>query len=130
MTVEYLGELRCEAIHLRSGNTLITDAPPDNKGRGEAFSPTDLLCTSLAVCMMTIMGITAREKEIPLEKMHVGIEKVMASDPRRVAAIRLAFDIRADTFDEKQLAMLKNAAITCPVAKSIHPDIHIELHWK
>jgi len=130
MTVEYLGELRCEATHLRSGNTLITDAPPDNKGRGEAFSPTDLLCTSLAACMMTIIGITAREKEIPLEKMHVAIEKVMASDPRRVAAIRLAFDIHVDTFTEKQLAMLKNAAITCPVAKSIHPDIQIEIHWK
>jgi putative redox protein len=130
MTVEYLGELRCEATHLRSGNTLITDAPPDNKGRGEAFSPTDLLCTSLAACMMTIMGITAREKEIPLEKMHVAIEKVMAYDPRRVAAIRLAFDIHADTFTEKQMAMLKNAAMTCPVAKSIHPDIQIELNWK
>jgi putative redox protein len=130
MTVEYLGELRCEATHLRSGNTLITDAPPDNKGRGEAFSPTDLLCTSLAACMMTIMGITAREKEIPLEKMHVAIEKVMASDPRRVTAIRLAFDIQADTYSDKQLAILKNAAMTCPVAKSIHPDIHIELHWK
>ena len=130
MTVEYLGELRCEATHLRSGNTLITDAPPDNKGRGEAFSPTDLLCTSLAACMMTIIGITAREKEIPLEKMHVAIEKVMASDPRRVAAIRLAFDIHVDTFTDKQLAMLKNAAITCPVAKSIHPDIQIEIHWK
>jgi uncharacterized OsmC-like protein len=80
--------------------------------------------------MMTIMGITARGKEIPLEKIQVGIEKVMASDPRRVATIRLAFDIQADTFDEKQLVMLKNAAMTCPVAKSIHPDIHIELHWK
>lgn len=123
MKVTYQGELRNSAIHLRSGNTLTTDAPVDNKGRGEAFSPTDLLCTSLATCMMTIIGISAAAKEIKLGKVEASIEKVMASDPRRVSEIHIMLEIQNMNYTDREKSILENAALTCPVAKSLHPDI-------
>ncbi|MFN8775459.1 MAG: OsmC family protein [Flavobacteriales bacterium] len=129
MTVTYLGGLRCEGTHIRSGNRLTTDAPTDNQGRGEAFSPTDLMCTSLATCMLTLIGITAREKDIPLDEVKVDIEKIMGSSPRRVTGVRLAFAMNVSAWDEKQYTMIRHAAETCPVARSIHPDIKVELHW-
>ena len=130
MEVVYLGELRNQATHLASSNTLITDAPLDNQGRGEAFSPTDLLCTSLATCMMTIMGIAARERDINLKDSTVRITKVMAAKPRRVSEIRLHFTLVSSDLNDHQLQVLKQAAHTCPVALSIHPDIHLEVTFE
>lgn len=123
MTVIYQGQLRNHATHLKSGNTLITDAPMDNHGKGEAFSPTDLLCTSLATCMLTLMGITSQSKGFQLGEVHAEIEKVMASDPRRVSEIHIRFAFESKRFNEKEKAILENAAKACPVAHSIHPSI-------
>lgn len=123
MNVKYLGELRCEATHLRSGNKLITDAPPDNHGKGEAFSPTDLLCTSLACCMTALLGIVANEKGILLGNIDADIEKIMAPDPRRVVKINIDLRIEDKNFSDREKAILEHTALTCPVAKSLHPDI-------
>jgi len=123
MKVVYAGDLRCEATHLRSGNKLTTDAPPDNNGKGEAFSPSDLLCTSLASCMITLMGITAAKKEIPFENAEANIEKVMASEPRRVSQIIIDLRIKDMGYGEREKKLLQAAAHACPVAHSIHPDI-------
>jgi uncharacterized OsmC-like protein len=127
--VNYNGELRCSAIHLKSGNTIISDAPIDNKGKGEAFSPTDLLCTSLGMCMMTIMGITANEKDIPFEDARVEVTKIMGTEPRRVSEIHLMFHVNGQDWTEREWSIMKNAADTCPVAKSIHPDILLKVEW-
>ncbi|MFN6378142.1 MAG: OsmC family protein [Flavobacteriales bacterium] len=129
MTLKYLGELRCEAQHLKSGNIVITDAPTDNNGKGEAFSPTDLMCTSLCACMMTLMGITANAKDIAIGHVTAGIEKIMASEPRRVSGINIRFDFEEKTFSNREKEILKNAAMTCPVAKSIHPDIQVNAEF-
>ncbi len=130
MKVVYQGSLRNEATHLKSGNTLRTDAPPDNKGKGEAFSPTDLLCTSLATCMITLMGIAADSKGIILGNVEAEIEKVMAADPRRVSHIIIALKIEGMNYTEREKAILENAAKTCPVAKSLHPDIVQEVTFQ
>jgi putative redox protein len=127
MEVKYLGSLRCEGKHLKSGNTLITDAPTDNKGRGEAFSPTDLLCTSLAACMITIMGITANEKGYDIEVIEASIEKIMGTEPRRVVGINILMNVKGTNLDEKAQTVLNNAAHTCPVAKSLNSEIKQEL---
>jgi uncharacterized OsmC-like protein len=127
MTITYQGELRNRAVHIKSGNTLITDAPTDNHGKGEAFSPTDLLCTSLASCMITLMGITANSKEIQLGKVEATIEKVMYSEPRRVGEIHIHIIVENKEYSDREKAILENAALTCPVAKSIHPDIKQEI---
>ena len=129
MEVEYVGELRCSAQHLASGNTIITDAPKDNHGKGEAFSPTDLLCTSLATCMMTIMGIAAKERNIFMEDSSVRITKVMAANPRRVHEIQLQFVLVSDEIGERELEILKHAAHTCPVALSIHPEVQVRTQF-
>jgi putative redox protein len=123
MKVRYEGDLRCSAVHLKSGKTLTTDAPPDNNGKGEAFSPTDLLCTSLAVCMITLMGIAATKKDLVLGEIEADIEKVMANDPRRVSEIYIHFRMERKDLDEKERMLLERVAHTCPVARSIHPDI-------
>lgn len=130
MNVQYCGNLRCTATHLKSGNQLVTDAPTDNNGKGEAFSPTDLLCTSLATCMITLMGITANSKEIKLGEINADIEKIMGSDPRRVAGINIQFKIQNLDFSDREKEILKNAAMTCPVAKSIHPDIELGIDFQ
>jgi len=123
MTLQYLGSLRCEGTHLRSGKTVITDAPPDNNGKGEAFSPTDLVCTSLAACMVTIMAITAEKKDIRLGHIKAHIEKIMANDPRRVIGIHINMEIEETGISDKEKEMVQHAARTCPVARSLHPDI-------
>lgn len=128
MEVKYLGALRCEGKHLKSGNTVITDAPTDNKGRGEAFSPTDLLCTSLAACMITIMGITANEKGYDVTAIEASVEKLMGTEPRRVVGINITMKVEGKALDEKAQAILTNAAHTCPVAKSLHPDLTQKLN--
>lgn len=119
----YLGELRTEAIHVKSSNKLITDAPPDNNGKGEAFSPTDLICAALCSCMMTIMGIQAKKNNISLEGLEAEVTKTMASQPRKIARILIEFRLQHTNATGEQLSILKEAALTCPVALSLNPDI-------
>lgn len=128
--IKYLGELRTEAVHLQSGEKIITDAPVDNKGKGEAFSPTDLLATSLGNCMLTIMGIAAREHGLNIEGTACSVTKIMAADPRRVAEIHIDFDFPANNFSEKERKILEKAANTCPVIYSLHPDIKKVVRFK
>lgn len=130
MKVQYNGDLRCTATHIKSGNQVITDAPTDNNGKGEAFSPTDLLCTSLSTCMMTLMGIAANSKKIHLGQIDADIEKIMGSDPRRVSGINIQFRIQSLGYTDREKDILKNAALTCPVAKSIHPDIALGIDFQ
>lgn len=126
MHVEYLGELRCHAKHGPSGVEIHTDAPVDNHGRGESFSPTDMVATALASCELTIMGIKARANDWPLEGTKVRVEKHMSADaPRRIARLVLDFSLPAALSDE-QLKVLERAAMACPVKNSLHPDIVIE----
>lgn len=119
----YKGNLRTEAVHVRSGQTIITDAPIDNNGKGEAFSPTDLLATSLGNCMLTIMGIVAGRNNINIEGARVEITKVMAENPRRVAEIIVEFTMPPNNYSEKEKQLLENAARTCPVAKSLSQEL-------
>jgi putative redox protein len=121
--VNYLGELRTKGLHIASNDTFITDAPLDNNGRGEAFSPTDLMSASLVSCMMTIMGITAEKHSIEFNSAEAEIEKIMASDPRRVSEIRIKMHVSGGPFDQREKAILENAAKTCPVARSLHPEL-------
>lgn len=120
----YLGELRTEATHVFSGNKTITDAPLDNKGKAESFSPTDLLSASLGSCMVTIMGIAAREHGIDIDGTTCSITKIMASEPRRVSEIEIVLNFPKGDYTEKEKTILERAALTCPVAKSLHPDLH------
>jgi len=121
--VIYKGELRTTAIHLKSGQQIITDAPTDNSGKGEAFSPTDLLATSLGCCMLTVMGIVAKRHNINIDGTKAEILKVMADNPRRVAEIHLDIHFPKNNFSDKDKSLLEHAAHTCPVGKSLHPDI-------
>jgi putative redox protein len=123
ITTLYAGDLRTQATHLASGNTLITDAPVDNNGRGEAFSPTDLVCAALGSCMLTIMGIKVRHHELDLTGTRIEITKIMAANPRRIAEVILQFTLPPNNFSEEDRALLEQAARTCPVALSLHPDI-------
>ena len=120
---KYLGQLRTEAIHIASGNTLLTDAPTDNNGRGEAFSPTDLVAAALGSCMLTIMGIVANRHKLKIEETQIEIIKIMASDPRRITEIILTFTMPDNGFTEIDRSLLENAACTCQLALSLHPDI-------
>jgi uncharacterized OsmC-like protein len=129
----YKGALRTEAKHLQSNTIIETDAPTDNQGKGERFSPTDLMATSLGSCMLTIMGIKARDMNVSLDGTEVSIFKKMKADPRRVGGIDVKFNFPAGLdLDEKAKTVLERAAITCPVAKSIHPDIevNVDFGWK
>lgn len=130
--VIYQGNLRTEATHLRSGTRIETDAPTDNNGKGERFSPTDLVATALASCMLTIMGIAARTHEINIEGTDCQIEKIMASNPRRINIIRIEMTIRgANNYSDKEKQIMEKAALTCPVYQSLHPDLKKEVtfHW-
>jgi uncharacterized OsmC-like protein len=128
--VKYTGNKNTQAIHVRSNSVIETDAPPDNNGKGEKFSPTDLLATSLASCMITIMSILAERENIPLE-VSAEVTKIMADNPRRVGEIHVKLSIKDFNYTDKQKKMLENAAYTCPVAKSLHPDIQqkISIIW-
>ncbi len=118
----YLGGLRTEATHVQSGTKIITDAPVDNHGKGEAFSPTDLLSSSLASCMMTLMGIAGNTHNINIDNTTCSVTKIMAADPRRVAEIVINFKF-PKTYEEKEQKILERAALTCPVYLSVHPDL-------
>lgn len=124
---QYLGNLRTEGLHIPSGNKIITDAPVDNMGKGEAFSPTDLISFSLSACMMTIMGQVANRENIAMEGLTTDITKIMSASPRKVSEIHVNFNWPRLELTDKQKTMLINAAKTCPVALSIHPDIKLEV---
>ncbi len=121
--VEYLGELRTECTHLRSGQRFVTDAPVDNQGKGEAFSPTDLSATSLAACMLTTMGISARNHGIDMAGASADVNKVMASDPRRIARVEVTVRMPKKEYSETQKKILEGAARTCPVALSLAAEL-------
>ena len=132
-TVVYSGNLRTAATHLQSGNMIETDAPVDNQGKGERFSPTDLVATALGSCMMTIMGIKARDLNIDLADTQIEITKKMSADPRRISGIDLTFHFPEKlSITEKDKTILERAAHTCPVIYSIHPDIKVEvvMNWE
>lgn len=125
----YEGGLHCSAIHMPSGNTLVTDAPLDNNGRGEAFSPTDLVATALGACMATVIGIVAKRKELAVEGMAINVRKFMSDDqPRRIKRVELdlLLPLPASHPDRK---LLESTARGCPVHHSIHPDIEVVMNW-
>jgi uncharacterized OsmC-like protein len=123
----YQGELRTEATHIASGLKIITDAPIDNNGKGEAFSPTDLVAGALASCLMTIMGIEANKMGISLHGLSTDTQKLMSPPPRRIAKLRISVQWSNPTASAEQLELLKQKALTCPVALSLHPDITQEI---
>ncbi len=129
-TVQYEGSLRTVCKHLRSGTAIETDAPIDNNGKGERFSPSDLVATALGSCMLTIMGMRAEEMKVDLQNVRIEIEKIMQSGPRRVGAINLTFHF-PDTarLTTRQQTILQKAADTCPVRYSIHPDIVVSTRY-
>lgn len=119
----YQGDLTTKCTHLQSGDSIVTDAPTDNQGKGAAFSPTDLLSTSLASCMLTTMGIKAAMRGIPFGQAEAEMLKVMASDPRRVSEIKIAIKMPTEPYSEEDKAFLEDTARNCPVAKSLNPGI-------
>ncbi len=129
--VEYLGDLRTQATHLQSGTVIVTDAPLDNQGRGEAFSPTDLCATSLASCMMTLMGISARSRELDITGARAEVTKIMAANPRRIARVEIRMFMPNREFSERDRQLLETAARTCPVALSLGEGVEqaIEFEW-
>ncbi len=130
--VTYLGELRTSAVHLASGNEIITDAPTDNHGKGEAFSPTDLVATALGSCMLTVMGIKARDLNVDLANATISITKIMGTDPRRIVEIKALIELNGKGIGEKERTILERTARTCPVLESLHPDLMktIAFDWK
>ena len=130
--ITYEGNLRTVATHLQSGTVIETDAPTDNQGKGERFSPTDLVATALGNCMLTIMGIKARDMNVELDGTKIDITKIMVTDPRRIGEIKAVFKFPEDlNVDEKQKQILERAALTCPVFETLHPDLKksIEFNW-
>lgn len=131
-TIQYEGELHTTAVHLRSGEAIVTDAPVDNMGRGAAFSPTDLLATSLACCALTTMGIVANKNGINVDGASAEITKHMASDPRRVDKIDLLIKMPSDkSYTPEQKSLMEHTAFNCPVAKSLHTDLvqNVVFQW-
>ncbi len=129
MHVEYLGNLRTQATHADSGAKLLSDAPKDNQGEGQSFSPTDLLATSLASCMLTIMGIKARVLNVDLKGVQVVVEKIMQASPRKVSEIKVTLKLAGLKLDPSQLAALQEAAMTCPVFLSLDPAMKKTVSW-
>lgn len=128
-SIIYTGNLRCRAEHIQSKTRIETDAPTDNHGKGERFSPTDMLCVSLATCMLTTMGIKAADMKVDITNATAEVTKHMASDPRRVAKIEVEVSLPANG-DEKERLILEKTGNNCPVAKSVHPDIELVLNYK
>ncbi len=124
----YIGNLRCSVEHIQSGTSIESDAPIDNKGKGEKFSPTDLLCVSLGTCMLTTMAIKAADLDVELKGSKAAITKHMLSDPRRVGKIEVSVTL-PETGTEKDRKILEKAGDNCPVMKSIHPDINVEINY-
>jgi len=129
--VTYLGDLRTSSIHLQSGSEILTDAPTDNNGKGEAFSPTDTVANGLASCMFTVMGIKARDLGVDFSGSTAEVTKVMAAEHRRISEIHITFQMNL-VADDKTKTILERTAMTCPVFYSLHPDIKKEIifNWK
>lgn len=129
ITVTYQGGLRCEARHGPSGRVLQTDAPVDNQGKGESFSPTDLVATGLGACMLTIMGIVAQRHGIALEGATARVEKHMSAEPpRRISRLPVVITVPG-ALDERQRKLLENAAETCPVHKTLGANVELAITW-
>ena len=129
--ITYVGDLRTVCIHLQSGTQILTDAPTDNHGEGEAFSPTDLVATALGSCMVSIMGIKSKDLNVDLKDSTVSITKIMQAEPRKIAKIEVILNMAIET-SEKNKTILERAAMTCPVLLSLHPDIEkdVVFNWK
>jgi uncharacterized OsmC-like protein len=129
-TVTYESNLRTTCLHLQSGSVFETDAPTDNKGKGERFSPTDLIATGLGACLITTMGIKAESMNIQLDGAKVEVTKVMVSDPRRIGKIIVHATLPALNLDEKTIEILERVGRTCPVERSLHPDMELDISFK
>lgn len=129
--ITYQGQLRTDAVHLKSSTQIITDAPTDNQGKGEAFSPTDLVATALGSCMLTIIGIKAQDTEMEVEGISAEITKIMSSNPRKISEIIVEFNFNGIAYSEKEKQIIERAARTCPVALSLDKEIKqtISFNW-
>jgi len=122
-TLKYLGDLRVNARHERSGTEIITDAPVDNEGKGESFSPTDLLATSLGACMISILGIIAKHNNINIDGLNAKVKKIMKSDPRKVEEIIVELNFPPNNYSEKEKVIFERSVNSCPVLLSLHEDV-------
>lgn len=129
INASYLGSLRTKSTHIQSGNEIITDAPLDNNGKGEAFSPTDLLATAYVNCMITIIGIYCDQRDIVFNKCTAEVEKHMTDTPRRIGQLDINLYFKENNWDDKQKKRIESAAINCPVAKSVSNDIKININF-
>ena len=125
----YLGELRVSSTHIESDTEIITDAPVDNNGKGESFSPTDLVATALGTCMITVMGIHAEKNGILMPNVYSRINKIMTSNPRKISKLKIEIIFEGNKLSEKEKQGLKKVALNCPVEKSLHPDIQQEIEF-
>ena len=121
-TVNYIGNLRTDCVHQKSNTTIYTDAPTDNKGKGEKFSPTDLVATAFAACMITVMGIKAAENDISFQAVSADVQKIMKSNPRKIGELIIKISI-GEQWSSKEKTLMERTALDCPVAKSLHPDL-------
>lgn len=131
-SVLYTGDLRTQATHLRSGSSIETDAPVDNHGKGERFSPTDLVATALAACMVTTIGIAGPTHNLDIDGVVCQVEKIMAAEPRRIAEVKVTMDFpRGQKYTDKEKKIIENIALTCPVLVSLHPDCKktLTINW-
>ncbi len=130
-TVEakYLGDLRVECTHMQSGTKIITDAPTDNNGKGEAFSPTDLVATALGACAMTIMGMYAKNHDVDITGATMSIDKKMSASPRRIGVVEVTFNMPDKGYTDKQKKSLEAAADTCPVRLTLHPEVEQKIKF-
>lgn len=122
-TVKYIGNLECELTHIKSGTKIKTDAPVDNNGKGSAFSPSDLVATATAACMMTIMGIAAQRNKWNLEGTDIDVVKIMSAEPRKISELQIKIKFPQNDFDDRAKKILERVAMNCPVILSLHPDI-------
>jgi len=129
MTVQYPGQLHCDATHGPSGTQLSTDAPKDNQGRGESFSPIDLVGTALGSCLLTIMGIAANNYGVSIDGATASVEKEMSASPRHIGRLTVVLKV-PHNYDEKTRGRLERAALACPVHKSLHPDIDLPITFE
>ncbi len=129
-SVIYKGDLRCECTHLQSGTVTETDAPTDNRGKGERFSPTDTVCVALATCMITTMGIKAADMQIDLSGAMIDVTKHMLGNPRRIGKIEVILHLPAAGVEENDRILLQKIGDNCPVMKSIHPDLEVAVDYR
>ena len=128
VNIVYQNNLRTETEHIASGEKIITDAPVDNNGKGEAFSPTDLVATALGSCMITIMAISSNKYDIDMSGTNASVKKIMGSDPRRISEISIDINMNKN-IEEKDRKRLERSALTCPVHRSLHPDLEKKIRF-